>query len=224
MTPPKPTRILLVDDHTLFRESVGRLLALEPDFLVVGGCATSEEALRLLRQEAVDVLLLDLDLGQESGADLLRRARAAGFSGAVLMVTAGLGPREASELLRAGVAGVFLKHDPPPALCRSIRDVAAGRVSFDQELLGRAIGRMGGGGSPPRSKDLTERESQVVSLVLVGLSNKEIADRLAVSESSVKGTLQQLFAKTGVRTRSQLVRVALEQYRGSFADTRRDGG
>lgn len=213
MTGPTPIRILLVDDHALFRESLARLLAAEPGFSVVGGCASPAEALRLLARTPADVLLLDFDLGQESGADLLRRLRATGFSGKVLVVTAGVTAQDAAALLRGGVAGVFLKHDPPASLCQSIRDVAAGRVSFGQSLLSRAVERMTDEAAAPRSKALTERERQVVSFVLDGLSNKEIADRLAVSESAVKGTLQQLFAKTGVRTRSQLVRVALEQYR-----------
>jgi len=217
MSAPTPIRILLVDDHTLFRESVARLLAAEPGFAVVGDCAGSAEALRLLARTPADVLLLDFDLGQENGADLLRRLRSTDFSGRVLVVTAGLAPQDASALLRDGVAGVFLKHDPPASLCQSIRDVAAGRVVFDQDLLSRAVERMAGGsGGAPRSTALTERERQVISFVLDGLGNKEIAERLTVSESAVKGTLQQLFAKTGVRTRSQLVRVALEQYRDAL--------
>jgi two-component system, NarL family, nitrate/nitrite response regulator NarL len=210
-----PIRILLVDDHLLFRESVERLLAAEPDFEVVGGCATSDEALGRLARVPVDVLLLDVDLGRESGGDLLQRARAAGFGGRVLMVTAGIDPLAASELLRSGIAGIFLKHDSPAALCESIRQVAAGRVTFDQQLLQRAIERLRGSGPAP-AKAFTERERQVLKLLLDGRSNKEIADRLSASESSVKGLLQQLFAKTGVRTRSQLVRFVLEDRRGSI--------
>lgn len=208
-----PIRILLVDDHTLFRESLARLLAAEGGFAVVGDCASAEDALALLARQPVDLLLLDLDLGREDGADLLRRARVSGFAGSVLVVTAGLSPKQASELLRGGVAGVFLKHDPPASLCQSIREVAAGRVCFDQKLLGQAVRGIAGEGSLSRSKPLSERERQVISHVLDGLANKEIADRLKLSESSVKGVLQQLFAKTGVRTRSQLVRIALDQYR-----------
>lgn len=213
MSNSKPIRVLLVDDHTLFRESVARLLASEPGLAVVGGCSTAEDALALLARVPVDLLLLDLDLGQEDGADVLRRARANGFAGPVLVVTAGLSAKQASELLRGGVAGVFFKHDPPAALCQSIRDVAAGGVCFDQELLRKAVGGIAGEGGRPRSKPLSERERQVIGHVLNGLANKEIAERLNASESSVKGILQQLFAKTGVRTRSQLVRIALEQYR-----------
>ncbi len=212
---PKPIRILIVDDHALFRDSVARLLAAEPGFLVVGGCSDTADTLGVLARSRVDVLLLDLDLGQEKGGELLRRVRESGFAGQVLMVTAGVSPFEATELVRSGVAGIFLKHDPPALLCQSIREVAEGRVHFDQELLQRAVRRLAGL-SPPAAKAFTERERQVVTLVLDGLSNKEIADRLSASESSVKGLLQQLFAKTGVRTRSQLVRVVIEERRGSL--------
>jgi DNA-binding NarL/FixJ family response regulator len=210
-----PIRILIVDDHALFRDSVARLLAAEPDFAVVGSCASTSETLALLARSAVDVLLLDLDLGRENGAELLRRARESGFAGHVLMVTAGVSPFEATDLLRSGVAGVFLKHDSPAELCASIREVAEGRVHFQQELLQSAVRRLSVL-APPTAKAFTERERQVVTLVLDGLSNKEIADRLSASESSVKGLLQQLFAKTGVRTRSQLVRVVIEKRTGSI--------
>jgi DNA-binding NarL/FixJ family response regulator len=216
MTASTRIRILLVDDHTLFRDSVARLLAGEPDFDVVGACAASSEALRIVSRGPVDVLLLDFDLGQENGADLLRRLHEGGFSGRVLVVTAGVTPQETAELLRGGVAGIFLKHDPPASLCRSIRDVAAGQVCLDQDLLSRAVRTMAGEPGKSGSTQLTERERQVLSLVLDGLTNKEIADRLAASESAVKGTLQQLFAKASVRTRSQLVRFALEHYRDAL--------
>jgi two-component system nitrate/nitrite response regulator NarL len=216
MTPSTPIRILLVDDHTLFRESVARLLASDPDFAVVGDCAGSAECLRLLTRTPVDVLLLDYDLGQENGADLLRQLRANGFSGKILVVTAGVTPREASQLIRGGVAGIFLNHEPPASLCQSIRDVAAGKVCFEQDLLDQAVQKMAGESSHPGPKELTPRERQVISFVLDGLTNKEIADRLEVSETAVKGTLQQLFKKAGVRTRSQLVRVALEKYRDAL--------
>ena len=105
-----------------------------------------------------------------------------------------------------------MKHNSAALLIEGIRDVIAGKVWFDQELLQEA---MGGAASRQESKAerFTERERQVLACVFEGLVNKEIAERIGVSESSVKATLQQLFSKTGVRTRSQLVRIALEQYR-----------
>jgi DNA-binding NarL/FixJ family response regulator len=117
-----------------------------------------------------------------------------------------------ANLIKHGVAGVFLKHDPPAMLVEAIRGVLAGKVSFDQNYLKKIVGRANEA-ELPRTGKLTEREQQVLVNVFEGLGNKQIAERLQVSESSVKATLQQLFQKTGVRTRSQLVRIALEQYR-----------
>jgi DNA-binding NarL/FixJ family response regulator len=97
-------------------------------------------------------------------------------------------------------------------LVDAIRDVLAGKVWFEQDYLHKIVGRASTDGLP-RTRKLTEREEQVLRGVFEGMANKQIADRLQVSESSVKATLQQLFQKTGVRTRSQLVRIALEQYR-----------
>jgi DNA-binding NarL/FixJ family response regulator len=103
-----------------------------------------------------------------------------------------------------------MKHNSAASLPQGIRDVMSGKVWFDQELLQDAIT----GQSKRRAKsDLTQRERQVLSYVFEGLANKQIAEKIGVSESSVKATLQQLFSKTGVHTRSQLVRIVLEHYK-----------
>jgi two-component system, NarL family, nitrate/nitrite response regulator NarL len=206
------TSILLVDDHALFRESVARLLTSEPGFEVTAHCNSVEEALAALQRARVDIVLLDFDLGQRDGGEFMRLARQQGFNGKVLVVTAGVEKEQAAELVRNGISGIFMKHDSAALLIEGIRDVLGGKVWFDREFLQEA---MGGTGSRQESKAerFTERERQVLSYVFEGLVNKEIAERIGVSESSVKATLQQLFSKTGVRTRSQLVRIALEQYR-----------
>jgi len=98
-------------------------------------------------------------------------------------------------------------------LAQGIRDVMAGKVWLDQEQLQTALGAKSTAPPPSGTRQFTEREQQVLSFVFEGLANKEIASRIGVTESSVKSTLQQLFSKTGVRTRSQLVRIVLEQYR-----------
>jgi DNA-binding NarL/FixJ family response regulator len=202
--------ILLVDDHTLFREGVSRLLGTEPAFKVVA-CASIKEALAVLRQRQIDIVLLDFDLGQRDGTRFVRLAKEQGFGGKILVVTAGVEEREAAELIRCGISGIFMKHNSAALLGQGIRDVMAGKVWFDQELLQATMH-----GSAPlpesQSERFTQRERQVLSYVLEGLANKEIAARIGVSESSVKATLQQLFSKTGVHTRGQLVRIALEQY------------
>jgi len=203
-------QILLVDDHTLFREGVARLLGTELAFKVVA-CASIKEALAVLRQRQIDIVLLDFDLGQRDGTRFVRLAKEQGFGGKILVVTAGVEEREAAELIRCGISGIFMKHNSAALLAQGIRDVMAGKVWFDQEPL-RAT--MHGSAPLPESESerFTQRERQVLSYVLEGLANKEIAARIGVSESSVKATLQQLFSKTGVHTRGQLVRIALEQY------------
>jgi two-component system, NarL family, nitrate/nitrite response regulator NarL len=207
--------ILLLDDHSLFRESVSRLLNAEADFDVVAHCGTIEEALQVLRRKSIDLVLLDFDLGETDGREFLRLAKVQGFKGKVLVVTAGVEDGAISELIRYGISGVFRKHDSAALLAEGIRDVMAGKVWLDHEQLQSVLVPE----APPSRHDhgktqkFTERERQVLSFVFEGLANKEIAARVGVSEASVKSTLQQLFSKTGVRTRSQLVRVVLEQYR-----------
>ena len=208
----KTVRLLIIDDHALFRESLARLLHAESGFEVVAHCGTGAEGLRVVETEEIDVVLLDLDLGEEKGADFLERVRKAHFAGKVLLVTAGVNERDIPALVRKGISGVFLKHGSPASLVQGIRDTLEGKALFTQEMLRRGLEE---DETPAEQAQVrfTERERQVLSYVFEGLANKEIADRLQISETAVKATLQQLFGKTGVRTRSQLVRVALESYR-----------
>jgi DNA-binding NarL/FixJ family response regulator len=206
-------RLLLIDDHTLFRESLSRLLQSEQGLEVVANCSSLIEAVRILKSHEIDMVLLDLDLGSEKGADLLEDLQAIGFEGKVLLVTAGVNDRDVPGMIRKGIAGIFMKHNPPALLVQGIRDAMNGNVLFEQDLLRRVFEATGASLSESRHTGLTARERLVLSLVFEGLTNKEIADRIQISESAVKSCLQHLFTKTGVRTRSQLVRVALEKYR-----------
>jgi two-component system nitrate/nitrite response regulator NarL len=206
-------RLLLIDDHTLFRESLARLLQSEEGLEVVANCSSLVEAVRILKSHEIDMVLLDLDLGPEKGADLLENLQAIGFEGKVLLVTAGVNERDLPGMIRKGLAGIFMKHNPPALLVLGIRDAMTGKVLFEQDLLRRAFEASAAPHSESRHADLTMRERLVLSLVFEGLTNKEVADRIQISESAVKSCLQHLFTKTGVRTRSQLVRVALEKYR-----------
>ena len=214
-TAKREISILLVDDHALFRESLARLLGAEPGLRVVADCHSSEEALDTLQTTPVDIVLLDFDLGRRDGREFMSLARQQGYNGKILMVTAGVAREQAADLIRSGVSGIFMKHESAASLIEGIRDVMAGKVWFERELLQEAMGAAGAQ-EKSRSGRFTDRERKVLSGVFEGLGNKEIADRMEISESSVKATLQQLFSKTGVRTRSQLVRIALEQHRNQL--------
>jgi DNA-binding NarL/FixJ family response regulator len=204
--------ILLIDDHSLFRESLSRLLAGESDFRIAGSCSSVTEAVALLDREKVDVVLLDYDLGEEQGPAFFEGARAKGFTGRVLMVTAGMSDAGTLRALEGGASGVFLKHSPPAQLIDAIRNVMKGEMWLDPKAVRSLVAGATGKSEEQRaSQPLSPRERAVLKGVFEGLTNKEIGAGLEISESSVKAALQQLFDKTGVRTRSQLVRIALER-------------
>jgi len=207
------TRLLMVDDHSLFRESLGRLLESIPEFHVVGQCATLPEAVRTLARTHVDLVLLDYDLGPEAGIDLLGDLREHHSGIKVLIVTAGLSDELTARALESGVAGIFLKHGSSDQLIRAIRQVAAGESWIDQAALRSLLAtRQARTQIAESSIPLTARQSDVLHGILDGLANKEIAWKLNTSESSVKAVIQELFRKAGVRTRSQLVRIAIERH------------
>ena len=216
-------RLLLVDDHTLLRESLVRYLAEEPAVEVVADCATVAEARQVLAREQVDLVLLDFDLGEGSGAELLAALQASRSPAHALMLTAGMTPGAIQSARAAGAAGIILKQSGTRQLLDAIREVARGGTWWDAETLARSLtpepaeAAESSGDAPARS--LTDRQRLVLRGILDGLTNKEIAARLESSETSVKASIQELFAKGGVRTRSQLVRVALERFAGSWLES-----
>jgi len=209
VTQPIRVRALLVDDHSIFRESVARALNAEPD-LEIEHCASIREAFSLLASRPFQLVLLDHDLGNERASQFLPAARQAGFDGKVLIVTAWVSEMEARRLLRQGVSGIFLKQGSLSTLAEGIRTVIQGGLWLDPTFAGIHEPRPDHASAAPPV--FNERQRKVMRFVLEGLSNKEIAWRLQISESYVKAILQSLFQKTGVRTRGQLVRVAVEQY------------
>ena len=214
-TAAKNIRLLLIDDHALFRESVARLLQAEPGFEVVADCSSGTEAMRIIKSREIDIVLLDLDLGQERGADFLERLRAERFKGKVLLVTAGVNESDVPSSDSEGNLRDLLETRLSIAeLIQGIREAMEGKALFRSGFAAEGVRKRGANSARSRLRArLTERERRVLSFIFEGLANKQIGDRLQISESAVKACLQQLFAKTGVRTRSQLVRIALEQYR-----------
>jgi len=205
---PQRIRILIIDDHSLFREAIARLLDGEPDFQVTAEAATVEDGLKALHKVNVDIVLLDINLGLQQGGAFLTLARAEGFIGKILVVTAGVSKFEATRLFQRGCAGIILKHERPERLIESIREAIEPKAPDDSQ---RELKKQLNSFESPDS-NLTVREVQVLRGVFEGLANKEIAVRLNCSEPLVKSVIQQLFRKAGVRTRAQLVRVAIEHY------------
>jgi len=207
----RPIQLLIIDDHAMFREGLARMFEREPDLQIIGQYASAAEALASFPQTA-DVVLLDVDLGAERAMDFVRGARQKGFDGRILVVTAGVSDQEAVQLVQAGVAGILHKQHSTEVLCNKIRQVASGEVCLEPAYLAplfRSVGRP----QPSGRAKLTDRDKAVLRYILQGLTNREIGERIEVSEGAVKASLRQLFGKLKVRTRAQLVKVALEQYR-----------
>jgi two-component system, NarL family, nitrate/nitrite response regulator NarL len=210
----KTIKLLLVDDHSLFRESLSRLLQAEPDFEMVADFHSGHDALAALAglpPLKVDILLLDYDLGTQNGLSFLQALKKTSFSGKILFITAGMSDEETRAALALGASGIFLKHSSPTDLLTAIRRVAHGETWLDPKTA-RSLAAAPNP-APDKAADsdpYTARERSVLDEIFNGLTNKEIAAKLNISEAYVKAVLQQLFSKTGVRTRSQLVRIVLE--------------
>jgi DNA-binding NarL/FixJ family response regulator len=204
-TDQKGIRLVLLDDHVLFRESLARLLASEPGFELVAECTTSAEALKSLRGSGVDVVLVDIGIAK----DFIPFARKARYTGTFLAIAREADATGSALVLRCGASGVFRDSDSSAWLVQAIRLVANGEVWVDHKVIQLLAERY------PQYEDrwfgtLSDREQSVLQGVIDGLSNRKIGARMGVSESRIKATLQRLFKKASVRTRTQLVRIALE--------------
>jgi DNA-binding NarL/FixJ family response regulator len=208
------TRLVLIDDPGLFRSSLGRLLAAEPDLEVAADCAGIAEALEFLKTSNVDIALLDFAVGTENGCDLIARAQRDGYMGKFLILAGSPDVRNSAMALKLGAAGIFLKSEGPDRLVQAIRLVRDGGMWVDPRIIRllaeQSMKPQPAAGDLPANVSLEDRERNVLRGILEGLSNRKIGATLGLSESSVKNIVQHLFAKASVRTRSQLVRAVLE--------------
>jgi DNA-binding NarL/FixJ family response regulator len=202
-------RVCLVDDHQILCQGLATMLEREPDIRVVAQCHTVAEGLAAA-DSGVDVLVLDLRLGGEDGFTLLEQLRAIHFTGRVVILAAEVKDGEVRRLVGQGVSGIVLKNSPWDRLIQCIRSVASGQPWLEQSHLNALFSSLSEEESNGED-EFTDREKIVLRALLEGLSNKEIAAQLDLRETSVKFILQTLFRKTGVHTRGQLVRVALER-------------
>jgi DNA-binding NarL/FixJ family response regulator len=207
----KRIRVLVVDDHALFRESFSRLLEADTEFEVVGACATVREAISAICRDQIDVVLLDYELNDETGLRFLAESRNRRFNGHVLIVTSAMDSAAVRDAMNDGAAGILLKNSPLAELIPAIVRVARGERWVDPGIVRSLIDRATQTAKPTEAT-LSKREQEVLRGVFEGLTNKEISHNLGISEGSVKAALQLLFTRTGVRTRSQLVRIAVEKH------------
>jgi DNA-binding NarL/FixJ family response regulator len=193
-------RLAIVDDHPVVREGTAALLATHPGIEIAGTAGTMEEARALVRRADVDVLLLDIRMGTESGLHLLADAPAPGARRpAVIVLTAYDYPQYAEAALRLGAAGFVLKTAPMAELLDAIRRAAAGGLAF---------------GVRPRADDrarLSPRELDVVRLVVDGRSNDEIGGALGIGAKTVETHLARLFERFGIASRTELATRALRE-------------
>ena len=206
-------RLLILDEMELFRISLSRYLALQPGFEVAGECGDSKTALDIISVSPVDVVLLDLHLADEEADELIAAMCKGGYRGKFLIVAGTVAVQGAAAVIKSGASGIFLKSDASDRLIQAIRLVAEGAVWIDPKIMRLMADRLLE--IPPQSENgpvshLTDRERYVLSGIVDGFTNRKIGDRLGVSEGAIKASVQQLFTRAGVRTRSQLVRVALE--------------
>lgn len=207
-------RLVLADDHAMFRAGLRRLLEEEPQYQIVGEASTGGETVPLVRAQRPDVLLLDLAMPGMSGLDALRELGRGGHRPHVIVLTAAIESVELITALQLGARGVVFKESATTVLFDAIAAVMDGAYWVGQkgavgltEAVGEALPTAGA------SADfgLTPRERQVVSAVVAALSNRDIARELNISEKTVKHHLTNIFEKTGVSSRFELALLALER-------------
>ncbi|HSB75372.1 MAG TPA: response regulator transcription factor [Terriglobales bacterium] len=210
----KKLAVILADHHQVVRASIAALLETQADMQVVGVAAAGDQVLELVRQHRPDVLVLELDLPDGSGFEILRTLSQEGIAVPTLILTASDNEVDYVQAVRLGASGLVLKRDSPEKLFQAIRSVAAGQLAFSNEIAQQVVSWMAGERvrTPVRGlQRLSERERTVADLVTRGLRNREIAAELKISENTVKRHLQSIFSKTGARDRVELAALAAEQ-------------
>jgi DNA-binding NarL/FixJ family response regulator len=200
-------RLVLADDHSIVLDGLRRLFESLPEFEVVACCADGDAALAAVRTMQVDVVVLDHRMPGKSGLDVIRVMAQEQIDCRIVLLTAALRDDDIVEAVRLGVAGVVLKESSPDSLIECVRKVHLGQQWMDRETLGRAFTRVLNRESATRdaAKTLTPREIEMVQMVAQGLRNKAIAERLCISEGTVKIHLHNIYEKLGVDGRLALV-------------------
>jgi len=205
-------RVLVADDQTVVREGLEMLLGLSPGIEVVGAAANGEEAVRLVGEQSSDVVLMDLRMPRCDGVEATRRIAANYPAVRVVVLTTYADDESIFGALEAGAMGYLTKDAGAQEIQRAIRAVHAGEALLDPSVQLRLLQQMRGRRPKARAglpDDLTQREAEVLRLIAEGLSNQEIAERLFISEATVKTHINNIFSKAELRDRAQAVVYAI---------------
>jgi two-component system, NarL family, nitrate/nitrite response regulator NarL len=213
---PVPIRILLVDDHALFRKGIASLLAAEPGFEVVGEAGDGEQAIERAQELMPDLILMDVNMPGVSGPEAARRIMELLPYIKIVMLTISEDEQDLFEAVRAGAQGYLLKKIEPQALFETLRGVVRGEASISRLMAAKLLGEFSRqskqSASPAnRQAELTSREEEVLGLVARGKSNKEIAAALSIAENTVKNHLKNILEKLHLENRVQAATFALRE-------------
>ncbi|NHZ42740.1 MULTISPECIES: response regulator [Massilia] len=214
-TPEQPIRVLLVDDHSLFRSGIRSLLQRHAEFAVVGEAADGVEGIKRARQLQPDVVLLDLNMPGMSGVETLQLMQQDCPDAAIVMLTVSEESQDLGTALRAGASGYLIKNIDTEFLLRAIRRAAAGETVVAEAMTGKLVAQLQAGtaGEAPASEldKLTPREREILDCLARGESNKAIARNLDLAESTVKIHVQNVLKKLKLASRVQAAVFAVEQ-------------
>ncbi len=216
MKPDTPQTLLVIDDHPLFRKAVLQLVDMAGDFVVVGEASSGTEGLELAQKLQPDMILLDLNMKQMNGIEVLKVIKSWGMDSRVVMLTVS---DEASDLvaaLRAGADGYLLKEMEPEDLMIKLKEAAAGQVTLTERLT-RLLAHSLREDNKPKDPDqagLTDQESRILDLIAQGKSNKLIARELNIAEGTVKVHVKHLLRKLNLRSRVEAAVWAVDRRRG----------
>ncbi len=203
-------RVVIVDDHVMVREGIKQLLEMDGDIMVVGEASDGEEGLRVMEQTDPDVMLLDVNMPKMNGLEVLQKIKESGIKRNVLILTI---HNEVEYLLRAveiGVSGYVLKDSELAVLRKAIFTVYEGNTYIQPSLVPLLQQNLSLNDEKVNEEGLTKREMQVLKLIAEGLYNKEIADRLTISEKTVKNHVSNIFRKIEVSDRTQAAVYAIK--------------
>jgi len=208
-------RVLIVDDHPLFRKGLAQLLQMIPGVALVGEAAGGAEGLALARELQPDLILLDLNMRDMTGHEMLRALRAAGNEARVVMITVSDRASDLVAALQAGADGYLLKDMEPEAMLAALRDIAGGRIVVSEQLTHVLAAVLRGGARPARAAaGLTEQELRILEKIAAGLSNKLIGRELDIAEGTVKVHVKHILRKLELRSRVEAAVWAVENLRG----------